>query len=136
MVKNFVVSNNSWNLGEFVDWVISSRLHSCVNTRRNYGDGEAFENISFSKMVVTKVATFKGLSAGLPPAIISISTSLMLCFILSCDQVKARVGNYILWPSIGTKQLQCMTLVTAQKTKQKKKYGNNISLQSCIVFGI
>lgn len=35
MVKNFVVSNNSWNLGEFVDWVISSRLHSCVNTRRN-----------------------------------------------------------------------------------------------------
>ena len=62
----------------------------------------------------------------------------MLCFILSCDQVKARVGNYILWPSIGTKQLQCMTLVTAKKHKNKKKYGNNISLQSCIVhvFGI
>lgn len=43
----------------------------------------------------------------------------MLCFILSCDQVKARVGNYILRPSIGTKQLQCMTLVTAKKNQKK-----------------
>ena len=48
---------------------------------------------------------------------------------------EARVGNYILWPSIGTKQLQCMTLVTAKK-KPKKKYSSNISLQSYIVFGI